>query len=342
RLSTSAKNFITPLIEIPEIGYDFETQNEAKTIDKHLARFGRRLEANWRFGKSFLDLKLVESHHRMEDGRHPLTYIFDEIGDRNCSAVPVTGIARNDAYQRAVSEIVQRNGNQLCVRVALEEAADANVGAGITELLSFHRTTPEKCDCVLDLGAPNFEPIDGFSALVQGVIEHMPHLSEWQTFTLVGTAFPPSMGDLSEGAATCPRHEWASYKTVAKNLAFRDLRVPTFGDYAVNHPNVLMGDMRRITPATNIRYTIDDAWLIIKGKSRKYGYQQYKGLCETLIRREEYMGASFSTADAYIAKCARGQEKTGNPTRWRRNATNHHIEKVLRDVANFCDSSGLG
>ena len=102
-----------------------------------------------------------------------------------------------------------------------------------------------------------------------------------------------------------------------------------------------MGDMRRITPATSIRYAIDDAWLIIKGKSRKYGYQQYKGLCQTLVRRDEYMGPSFSTADAYIAKCARGQEKTATPTRWRRNGTNHHIQKVVQDVANFCDPLGL-
>ena len=36
RLSPSTKGCITPLIEVPEIGWDFELGREAKTIDGHL------------------------------------------------------------------------------------------------------------------------------------------------------------------------------------------------------------------------------------------------------------------------------------------------------------------
>lgn len=341
-LSTSTKSFITPLIEIPEIGYDFEAQEEAKSIDQHLAKFGKRLESKWRFGQAFIDLKLVESYHRMEDGRHPVTYVFEEIGARNCPAVPVTGVNRDEVYQRAVAAIVRQNGNQLCVRMGLEEAAQQNAGVRINDLLSFHGTSADKCDFVFDLGAPNFIPINGILALVQSLIERTPHLLEWQTFTLLGTAFPASMGEIEEGAQKRARHEWLLYKALAENLRAQGSRIPTFGDYSVNHPDVLTGDMRLLKPAATIRYTIDDAWLIIKGKNvRKHGLKQYRSLCKTLVDSDEYLGAPFSMADAYIAGCARGHESTGNLTTWRRMGTNHHIEKVVRDVASFCDSLGL-
>src|SRR6266478_2547335 len=125
RLKLSAKNFITPLIEVAELGFDFETRQHARTIDKHLAKFGKRLETKWRYRPSFVDLKLIEPQLRMADGRHPLCYIFAEIAAHGCSAVPATGLARDTAYQQAVSEIVAEQSKQLCIRLNIEEAADS-------------------------------------------------------------------------------------------------------------------------------------------------------------------------------------------------------------------------
>ena len=49
RLPVKTKRLCTPLIEVPAIGYDFEDQKKAKTVDMHLApKLSRsQLEVRW-------------------------------------------------------------------------------------------------------------------------------------------------------------------------------------------------------------------------------------------------------------------------------------------------------
>ena len=133
-----------------------------------------------------------------------------------------------------------------------------------------------------------------------------------------------------------PRNEWLLYKLLRTKLGNIDTRIPTFGDYVINHPEVLQIDMRLVKPTATIRYTIDDAWLIIKGPNvRDYGYGQYLDHCKTLTSDPRFLGSIFSKADQYISDCAAGRAKTGNLSTWRWIGTNHHLEKVALDVANL-------
>jgi Beta protein len=45
------------------------------------------------------------------------------------------------------------------------------------------------------------------------------------------------------------------------------LRLPTFGDYAVAHPDPSRGDVdpKVMSISAGLRYTIDDEWLVAKG-----------------------------------------------------------------------------
>jgi hypothetical protein len=73
---------VTPLIDIPEVGFDFDTGEDAKTIDQHLAKFAKRLAAKWDKRWAFVDLKLIDPAERMSDARHPLKFVFDNIRRR--------------------------------------------------------------------------------------------------------------------------------------------------------------------------------------------------------------------------------------------------------------------
>lgn len=97
-------------------------------------------------------------------------------------------------------------------------------------------------------------------------------------------------------------------------------------------------DMRLVKPAGTIRYTIDDAWFIVKGPNvRDHKFGQYKGHCQTIMASGYYAGPDFSEGDEYIEKCAKGIGSTGNLYVWRRVGTSHHIEKLVRDVSSlFC------
>ena len=89
-------------------------------------------------------------------------------------------------------------------------------------------------------------------------------------------------------------------------------------------------------PPATIRYTIDNNWYIIKGDNvRDYGYGQYHELSRKLLTSRYYCGPTFSWGDNYIQTCVNKNAKTGNLSTWRQVGTNHHIMKVIQDIANF-------
>jgi len=341
-LSTAARDAITPLIEVPEIGFDFEKQKELKPIDAHLKPFAKRVRKKWGDRPCFVDVLRLPKDKRMVDGRHPLDFVFDELRSAGCSAVPVTGIARDSQYQRSVGRTVSRDGRGLCLRVTIEESASADLlKKSIPSLLRTLKVELTDCDFVLDLGAPeNFKPVDGFAKLVEALIRSIPKLALWRTFTLLGTSFPSTMAEIEKGTTTIERWEWILYKELTSSLRQSGLRLPTFGDYAINHPEVHSLDMRLVKPAATIRYTTDDGWLIVKGPNvRDNQFGQYRKHCRAVLRSPAYQGTRSSKGDRYISDCAAGRASTGNLTTWRKVGTNRHLEKVVQDVSSLFGAS---
>jgi hypothetical protein len=340
-LSAFARELITPLIEVPEKGYDFETRTDKKTIDEHLAPFAKRVAVNWQKRPCFVDVNLIQANERMRGGIHPVKYIFEQLNAHGCLAIPGTGLTRDTHYQRAVTQTAAKDKRGLCIRLSLELATNPNLKSAIGELLG-KSISVDECDLILDLGAPpNFVPLEGFAMVVESLIKEIPFLAKWRSFTMIGSSFPPTMGEIRTSPVTIPRNEWLLYKLLLPRLRKAKIRIPAFGDYVINHPDVQQLDMRLLKPSGTIRYAIDDAWLIVKGPNvRDNGYGQYLGHCQKVRTSSHYLGPDFSDGDGYIAECADGKASTGNLSTWRWVGTNHHLEKVARDVANF--SSALG
>jgi hypothetical protein len=330
---------MTPLIEVPGIGWDFEKGTDAKTIDEHLAPFAKRVEQNWGDTPCFVDLNpnVLDSSERMSDGRQAVEYVFAELRERDCSAIPVTGCERAPQYQRAVRSIARTDQRGVCLRLSLRQAASGDTEDLIRTLLAQLQGKPENTDLILDLDAPaNFNPIEGFVKLLLATIRRLPHRNKWRTFTLMGTSFPETMGVIRSGFELLPRHEWIVWKRLVQELTLAKLRLLAFGDYAISHPAVLHVDMRIVKPAASLRYTVDDAWYILKGRNvREHGFKQYHRLCEEVASSRHFAQRAMSEGDAYIEDCARKKARTGNLTTWRWVGTNHHIEKVVRDLANY-------
>jgi hypothetical protein len=336
RLTPATKQFLKPLIEIPEIGYDFETHSESKTIDEHLAKLARRVEANWGLEYCFVDIHLIGPSERMKTGQHPLAFVFDELRHKVIMAVPVIDLKQDSDCQSAISEITSIDKRGACARINIEEAAKNDLRNSLDSLLHKYHIGTNECDFILDLGAPNFVPIDGFASLLTGLINRIPYLNEWRSFVLIGTSFPKSMAEVPRDLSIRPRYEWQLYKLLIEPLSASGIRIPIFGDYAINHPDVISLDMRLIKPYASLRYTIDDSYLIIRGLNvRDHKYHQYREMCRELTRSKYYCGENFSQGDKYIEDCAQGVASTGKLTTWRWVGTNHHLEKVVRDISNL-------
>jgi len=338
RLHLHTKNDVTPLIDIPEIGYDFETQEAAKTIDEHLATFGQRLADKWSERWAFVDLRLIPQSERMSDGRHPVKFIFDTVRSSGALAVPVTGLSRSAEYQEAVRQTAAVDKSGACVRLEVEEMASSTFNARLRAALDNLALSARDCHLILDLGAPNFEPLDGFTKMVRALIDKLPFLNEWNSFTICGTSFPQTMGQLKIGVQIIKRFEWLFYKKLCSALP-HGLRKPSFGDYAIAHPKHETKDPRLLKPSASLRYAVDDAWYIAKGVNvRDHGTDQYKNLCLELMRSGRFRNNGFSDAGDYIRKCALGRVKPGGLPRWRQVGTNQHLEKIVFDLSTLNDS----
>jgi hypothetical protein len=337
RLGHGTKEVITPLIEVPEIGWDFETNEEAKTLDAHVEKFAKRVVEKWGERWAFVDLQLV-SRDRMANGRHPVGYVFDDLAARGAFAIPVTGVGRDGAYQAEVSKVVSRDRNGACVRATLQEVSSGQFPVALVSLLRTLALRPNDAHFILDLESPSFEPLEGFTKMVIKLMSKIPAINRWRTLTICGTSFPETMGEVERGVEIRKRFEWLSYKLLCRTLAPVDRR-PTFGDYAIAHPALLRVDMRRVKPAASLRYTIDDAWYIAKGRNlRDNGNEQYRDQCANLISSGLFMGERYSAGDEHIRKCAARLVDPGNLTTWRWVGTNHHLRKAVMDISSLSAS----
>jgi len=341
QLPPTTRRMFTPLIEIPGLGWDFEDEKEKKTIDELLTDFAlKKIYKKWGSSPCFVDLNLIPSSKRMKNSIHPVRFIFDELRWLGCQSIPVTGLFRDGEYQREIKAASATDQRGVCLRITIEQAAKNSFKGELNSLLSMLGIRASDSDFILDLGAPtNFRPLDGFSKAIQAIVSKLPYLNGWRTFTILGTSFPKTMGGIRKGGEIVPRYEWKLYNILVDDLKKAGIRLPAFGDYAINHPKVLEKDMRPLKPSATIRYTIDDSWYIVKGENvrdKKFGkFKQYRDLSRKFIDSKYYYGPAFSWGDNFVQECASGRGKTGNLSTWRQVGTNHHIVKVIQDIASF-------
>jgi hypothetical protein len=245
----------------------------------------------------------------------------------------VTSLGRDEDYQSAVGAIIATDGRGLALRCTLDEARDPDLDAAVAAVLASMGIGLEALDIVLDLGSPAFEPQDQLIAIIVAALIGSSTFLKARSVTLLATSFPETLSVLDGPIHVVKRCEWLLYKALLQKLG-NHARRPGFGDYVISSIKFPQGDMRFMRGSPNIRYTIEDAWVIVKGKREKGGTKQtYIRICERLAAADGFTAAGFSQGSAYIHGCRAGTEGGGNPTTWKWVGTNHHITRVVHDLA---------
>ncbi len=333
KLGEAQKKATVPLLEILPPDYDFELRKPKKDIDEHLKSFGDKLKKKWDARSALLDAGRLEPMVRVADGRHPITFIFDEARVLGTTGTPVTTIERDAAYQQAVRMINAVDLRGAALRCTLAEALDPDFDDQVEDLLARLEIGADSLDILLDLETPAFDPHDDLVAVIVAALTSAKVFGHSRSVTLLATSFPETMTALKLSIQQVPRREWSLYKAVVAALP-DTVRRPAFGDYGVAALKFAQGDMRYMRGSPNIRYAIDDAWLVAKAKRTPGSSNHaYPGLCKLIIGSGSYHGSGYSAGSAYIEGCRTGATTRGNPTVWKWVATNHHITKVLDDLA---------
>ena len=333
-LSPEVKQNITPLVELIPVPWDFEKKKPKMSLKEHLDKFTVKLNKRWgpnlRF---FLDLALVNFADTV-DGLHPLEYLFGQLAKTKVKVIPTTGLNQTGSYLQAVANIVAQSNMGVCIRVKKEDIEDIlELTEMLDDVIDTLNIDASECDLVIDLEyLPSVVSTDFLESIVD-TIQYFPYLNQWRSFTLASSSFPEILDIQQNDNKLLPRHDLALWRSVIANKSILS-RLPSFGDYAIQHPDLTDLDFRFIKSSVNLRYATDTAWLVYKGREKnRHGHDQFNEICRLLLQRKEYSGPDYSWGDGYIKKCADNEDGPGNTTTWRKVAFSHHITLTAGQVS---------
>jgi hypothetical protein len=332
RLSSKTKESITPLIIVPPIEFDFEKRQPKRTIDQHIPPFPKKFEEKWGEKKALIDLHESLQNQVLSNGTRILEHIFGELRQRGCLAIPVSGLSREKVYTDQVKRVTKENELGVCLRIGFNELVRPDLNTRLKGYIEQLEINPSKVDLVLDLGEPeNFNPVDVLANLVLSKMGSIVDLESYRSLIVAGMSL--KLSEVKKPGGEVPRLEWAMYKEMLSSI--KDIRVPSYGDYTIETPKFFDTDMRLLNPAGKIVYTCDDTWLIPKGGSFREDSSQMKAHCEKILNSAHFSGEKFSFGDKRISNTAKGKDGFGNQTTWKQVAVNHHIEKVVDQLARY-------
>lgn len=333
RLTDTVKDRTVPLIEITPPDFDFETWTPSKSIDDHIAKFAARFRAKWGARLALLDCGLLDPREVMQDGKHPMRFLCEQAFAQGAMLIPVVRLHDDTAYRSAVGIAHAQMQTGVVLRCTLDEALDPAFDTNVTTMLQHLGVGMADCDVILDLEAPAWDPQDVLINIVSAAIQASNAISTARSFILAGTSFPASMAEVTGPIQFWPRREWQFFQALLATLG-ETVRRPTFADYAIAANGYSQMDMRKVKPSATIRYTCDDGWIIVKGTNvRDNGFGQYRSCSGTVTGAANFLGSGFSPGSDYIEGCRDGTVGTGNLSTWRWVGSNHHITKVVADLA---------
>lgn len=320
-----------PMVEMLDDTVDFDTptlpgaQPDVEVAVTRLARV-------WGTTPIFIDTQALDV--QTPPSPHPVLQVFAAARSSQVAAVPVATLEGSVAFTTALAQTIRTDGRGCAIRVSPADITEPTFQQELMSLLGTLGVREGNVDLVLDWGAIPPDSAAPTSLAVAGVVTTViPTPTAWRSIVFVASSFPDTLAAAGVGQSTILRAEWATYRRLLSSSLPRAI---AFGDYAIAYP--IYTSVPFVGSAA-IRYTIDDDWLIVRGRSLKGpvygGYGQYPVLCRTLSGTPHYRGAGFSWGDQYIDDCATGRVGTGGQTTWRAVGTNHHITFVNRQLASY-------
>jgi len=268
------------------------------------------------------------------NGMTSMEYIFDYFSLIH-TPVPVVRIGDSQVQRDGIGRIMTNYGvKEIALRVTIEDVMSGSFENDVQSILDEFFLSSKQCHMVFDLKDADFSQVDDFSDGLCDVIQSFPERDNWQSFTLVGGAFPPT-SQIKGPTMVIPRNDWQVYKLVRTKLYQENILRPiNYGDYGIVSPAYFEFDPVRMSRSANIKYTHDDTWFVTKGTKLKKSvdYDQYFGQAKEITKSKYYLGTAYSAGDTHLDQCAAGKTKHGSPTVWNWVGNNHHFTKVVADL----------
>ncbi len=318
---------ITPLLEIV-------ARTTGKSVGEHITTTFKGLpDSVSSYPRCFIDTREIEP-----DGPAAAHAVFSRAKAAGISFTPVTGVTR----AADVGPALEHSDHGLALRLTRAEFEAGHLPSAIPAFLGTHGLSPGEIDLIVDLGAVEEMVVDGIAALTGAFLTDVPNHQDWRTFTVSASAFPVSMGGVDRHSHDLvERSDWLAWRDHLHSTRHSLVRLPTFGDYAIQHPLGVEGfDFRFMQVSAAIRYTKEEHWLLVKGESTRsvLPSAQFPQLATRLVYghlQQHFAGSTHCFGCQAIKAAADGAARYGSAGAWRRLGTIHHLTAVMQGLQNL-------
>ena len=327
------KTAFTPLLVVHPISWDFDKDAPEKNIDQHLAKLPTELAKTWGERPAFVDAVHIESEV-MQDGSHPLEWLIETAAQEGLELVPVVSPDHSAEYLAAARRVLARSSSpEVCLRLPVAHWPVPPADTAIETLLNDLGVGRDASHLVLDL-RDQTQPAAAFA--VTNALQSLLRPTDWKTLTVAATAMTQLVPN-GRGVHQIERAEWRNYVQLIRGGQFGH-RPPTFGDYAISHPDPFADvDPRVLQISAKLKYTADDDWLVARGglfkgnAGRSGGGVEIRAVARELVARGEFTAGHCGAEDWIVA--AAGSGPTGAPRTWVKIGTWHHVLRVLNQIS---------
>lgn len=341
-LSDAQKRDITPLIQfvMPKPKSSDSPQRQFDSVmekfREKMPQLSQQILKSWGSGPIFFDVSLlyttplkaecvqtvITSGHRLGMGLIPVLHLDDDTELR-------------DAIQRSA----QKYSSGICLRLIPHDLDDtARLNGKIKRFLKWSALAEADVDLLVDTKEIKD---DGLYAAYVSASQGIYNLPLWRTFIFASGAFPEDLMQCKiDEENLIPRVDWRNWLDQLRGKHL--VRKPAFADYTIQHP-IYKETSQFFHPTTSIRYALNDAWLIMKG--RKQRFELYLANAKLLADdRRKFFGDTFSYGDEYIAEKAKHYavyiknptvKGTGSTETWLTAGINHHLALTAHQIANL-------
>lgn len=337
-LNEDTKKHITPLLQfvMPKPKADEPLEDLVMRFIEEAPIIPTSIIEIWGKTPVFIDVSLLFTY---ELKAKTLEIILKGGLDGGGFFIPVIHLRDNEEVKDVAVSFARKNNLGLCLRLVTTDLDDINsLNSALKDFLKSSELEVRNIDLILDIKETDRD--GGKYSYYLNQSQNIFDLLDWRTFTFAAGSFPEDLSECKlDEENLIPRIEWENWKKGSSGNQLR--RKPTFSDYTIQHP-IYKETAQFFHPTSSIKYTLEDVWLIMKGRKQKF--ELYLASAAELVKDNRFYGEMFSEGDKYIVEKAKHFETyikdpkvkgTGSTETWLKAGINHHLVLMAHQVSNL-------
>jgi hypothetical protein len=237
-----------------------------------------------------------------------------------------------NAYRiSAISEFWRNTGNGIALRLSFNDLNNPKLENTMQSRLLKLVAKPSECVLILDFAEAEISDVDAFATFAFEWIVRLLSYGQWRRVIFQATNYPEKNPAAVNRNAFVKRAEWLIWQRIVE-LDAKMQEHATFGDFGTDHAKFDFGPGG--IPIKHFRYARTADWFVCRGGEAS-DPDDIRTVAMRLVDSGAFAGSEFSSGDHFMACCADGSGRPGNPSDWRAANMTHHITRVVVDLSDL-------